>query len=103
MPVGNGDTTSLGNPDGGGRSFNYSIQVGSQRIKASTKKSVAIDGVALRIRYLVKIYRDGKQVSSFRFSFEKEGRERLCMWYKSLYETWSISPLNESKDKCGCK
>jgi|RhiMetdeSRZDD1v2_1073273.scaffolds.fasta_scaffold505487_3 hypothetical protein len=102
VPKPNSDPISLGKPDGGDRSFNYTIQIGSQKVAASTERAVAIDDLSLNKTHLVKILRDGKLVESFRFNFAKEGSNHLCLWYKSLYETWSLWPAKSSKDKCRC-
>src|SRR5262245_59591651 len=97
VPKPNSEPISLGNPDGGGRSFNYVIQIASRKIAASTERTVAIDGLSLNKTHLVIILRDGKVVESFRFNFAKEGGNHLCLWYKSLYETWSLWPAKSSK------
>jgi hypothetical protein len=102
VPKPNSDPISLGNPDGGERSFNYTIQIGSRKVSASTERAVAIDGLSLNKTHLVKILRDGELVESFRFNFAKEGSNHLRLWYKSLYETWSLGPAKNSKDKCRC-
>jgi hypothetical protein len=101
VPKPNADPVSLGNPVGGSRSFNYTIVIDGQKATASTERSVAIKNLALHKTHLLKILRDGKQVESFRFSFRQEGATRLCLWYKSLYETWSLWP-GKNKNKCGC-
>lgn len=100
VPKQNSEPISLGNPDGGNRSFNYTIQIGSQKVDASTARATAIDGLSLNKTHLVKILRDGKLVESFRFNFTKVGSNHLCLSYKSLYETWSLWPAKGSKDKC---
>src|SRR5262249_21341040 len=102
VPNPNSEPMSLGNPDGGNRSFNYTIQIGSRKVAASTERAVAIEGLSLNKTHLVKILRDGKLVESFRFNFTKQGGNHLCLWYKSLYETWSLSPAKDSKSKCRC-
>jgi hypothetical protein len=100
VPKPNSEQMSLGNPDGGGRSFNYTIQIDSRKIAASTERAVAIDGLSLNKTHLVKILHAGKVVESFRFNFAKEGSNHLRLWYKPLYETWSLRPAESSKDKC---
>src|SRR5262245_16608099 len=40
VPKPNSDPISLGNPDGGDRSFNYTIQIGSRKVAASTERAV---------------------------------------------------------------
>src|SRR5262245_516331 len=102
VPKSNSKPISLGNPDGGNRSFNYTIQIGSRKVSASTERAVTIEGLSLNRTHLVKILRDDKLAESFRFNFTKEGSNHLCLWYKSLYETWSLWPAKSSKDKCRC-
>lgn len=103
VPKSNSDPVSLGNPAGGNRSFDYTIQIGSKKVAASTEKTGRFEDLPLNKTHVVKIYRDGKQVSSFRFRFEKKGSNQLCLWYKALYEAWSLWPLKDSKGKCSCK
>jgi hypothetical protein len=100
VPKPNSEPISLGNPDGGNRSFNYTIQIGSRKVAASTEGAVRIDGLSLSKTHLVKILRGDKLVESFRFNFAKEESNHLCLRYKSLYETWSLWPAKGSKDKC---
>jgi hypothetical protein len=102
VPKPSSEPISLGNPDGGNRSFNYTIQIGSRKVAASTEGVVTIDGLSLSKTHLVKILRGDKPVESFRFNFAKEGSNHLCLWYKSLYETWSLWPAKRSKGKCRC-
>lgn len=102
VPKPNSEQISLGNPAGGNRSFNYVIQIGSQKASATTEHSVALKGLSTNKPLLAKIFRDGKLVESFRFSFSKIGSNHLCLWYKSLYETWTLVPTKGSKDKCRC-
>jgi len=95
---------SLANPAGGNRTFNYSIQVGNGVIKPVIQKAgTRITGLVLKQSHLLKIRRDGKLVQSFRFTFEKEGSNQLCLWFKSLYETWSLWTVKEAGNKCACK
>lgn len=102
VPKPNADPLSLGNPAGGDRTFNYKVQIGSQNITASTQRSVALKGLVLNKKHFVKILRDDKTVESFHFSFAKAGSAHLCLWYKSLYETWTLSPAKGARDKCNC-
>ena len=95
---------SLANPTGGGRAFNYSIQIDKGLITPiSNEKAKLVSGLELKGKHLIKIRRDGKVVESFLFSFEKEGSNKLCIWYKPLYETWSIWPAIEGGKKCRCE
>ena len=104
VPKPNSEAMSLANPAGGNRIFNYSIQVDNGAIKPVAQKNGArITGLALKQSHLLKIRRDGKIVQSFRFTFEKEGSNHLCLWFKSLYETWLLWTVKEAGNKCACK
>jgi hypothetical protein len=95
---------SLANPTGGGRTFNYTIQIDKGPIKpVSNEKAILISELVLKRKHLIKIRRDGKLVESFSFTFEKQGSDRLCLWFKPLYETWTLWTAKESGKKCYCK
>jgi hypothetical protein len=95
--------TSLGNPAGGGRTFNYAVRIDNGRLTAVPHdKGVRISGLRLGRRHVVRIYRDGKLAHSFRFTFEQQGSPALCLWYKALYETWSLWPQKDAKSNCTC-
>src|SRR5437879_1450509 len=62
--------TSLANPAGGGRTFEYSVQIDRGQIRrVSHDAGVRIDGLALKRKHLVKIRKDGRVVQSFWFAF----------------------------------
>jgi hypothetical protein len=104
VPVPAPGEVSLGNPAGGGRTFNYAVRVDEgQLTDVPHDKGLRIDGLALGTRHLVRIYRDGKRVESFYFTFEEMKSEALCLWYKSLYETWSLSTRKQMKSICNCR
>jgi hypothetical protein len=87
---------SLANPAG-------SIQIdGGQSIQVSSDSGIRIAGLALKRKHLVKIRRDGKLVESFWFTFERLGNDELCLWYKSLYGTWSLWTAKEAGRICDC-
>ncbi|MBC7797849.1 MAG: hypothetical protein H7Z37_13330 [Pyrinomonadaceae bacterium] len=77
-----------------------SIQVDKRKPAiVSLTSSGEIKGLSLKGRHLLKIRRDGKTVTSFWFSFEKEGEKDLCLWYYKGYGTFSIKPAKDCK--CG--
>ena len=95
--------TSLGNPAGGGRTFNYAVRIdGGPVTPVAHDKGVRIGGLRLGRRHVVRIYRDGKLAHSFRFTFEEHGSNALCLWYKALYETWSLWPQKDARSNCDC-
>ena len=103
VPVPGSGRTSLANPAGGGRTFEYSVQIDRDQIRrVSHDVGVRIDGLALKRKHLLKIRKDGRVVQSFWFAFEKQGSSELCLWYKSLYETWSLWTVKEARTNCDC-
>lgn len=100
----NNGEKSLSNPSGGNRIQMYEVQVDSKaKIKVSNSESVKINGLSANKKHLVKIFGDGKAVESFRFSFSDYSSNKLCLWFKSLYETWSLWETKESGRICQCK
>jgi hypothetical protein len=103
VPKPSSGEASLANPAGGGRTFEYAIQFNDGPITPIPHhKGLQINGLSLNRRHLVRIYRDGDLVESFRFAFETYRSRELCLWYKSLYETWSLWTKQEAKDNCDC-
>ncbi len=101
VPKPNDRPISLGNPTGGNRSFNFTIQVDQQAgVPVDHEKSIMISGLAIKGTHLVQIFRDGKPFASFRFRFEQYKSKELCLWFKALYETWS---LWENTASVGCR
>lgn len=100
----NDEKRQLGNPAGGGRVFDFSIQIGDGEIKALPHKTnVLYGGLDLEKRHWVRIRNQGKQVESFRFSFKQKESNSLCLWFGELYETWSLWPQEGSYHLCDCR
>lgn len=94
---------SLANPAGGGRVFEYTVQVDDRKPSSvSFERNVLLADLATSRRHLVVIRNQGRRVSSFWFDFESAGDRRLCLWFKELYETWSLSPAKHLGGRCGC-
>ena len=84
--------------------FDYSIQVGEgPNIKTNQNKGFIYPIESKENRYLVKVYNANKLKSSFWLSFEEYETSELCLWFNSLYETWSVWALEKSKHLCDCK
>jgi len=92
-----------GNPSGGRRVSTYSIQVDAKpKVFASSDAKVKISGLSTGRKHLVKIYGDGELVESFRFRFGEFETQELCLWFNSLYETWSLWDAKDGGSKCRC-
>ncbi len=103
VPRTNSGEISLANPAGGGRSFNFSVQVdGMPAVDASSDAGKLIGGLPLGRNHLVKIRRDGQLVQSFKFSFRKFESKDLCLWLKPLYETWQLWESKGAGAMCQC-
>ena len=95
---------SLANPAGGNPISTYSVQVDKMSpTVASNDRSVRISSIATGRKHLVKIIGDGKVVQSFWFSFSKFKTRDLCLFFNSLYETWSLWDGKEGRAICRCK
>jgi hypothetical protein len=95
--------TGLGNPAGGGRSFNYAVQFGKLKpVKVSFERDVVVSGLELHQRHMVKVRKDDKMSTSFWMRFEESDRGKLCLFNKQLYDTWVLWPAHESRHICKC-
>jgi hypothetical protein len=89
---------------GGGREFNYSVQIDKGAIvPLSIEKPIQIAGLVPKQKHLIKI-RTGKSLAqSFFFTFESLGSGRLCLWYRSFYRDWHLWPARDGGKKCQCE
>jgi hypothetical protein len=103
IPEPNDGPLSLGNPVGGGRDFNFSVQIDDgETVHLEFKKSARYENLSLKSKHIVKIRRSGKIIESFWFSFKEYQSSALCLWFKPLYETWSLWELEDSRHMCEC-
>lgn len=103
LPEGVG-VRSLATPTGEPRARVFKVQIdGRPAVRVSDKAGVKIGGLALGRRHLVRIYGDGKPLESFRFKFSDYSSRELCLWFKSLYETWSLWEAKDGGAKCRCE
>lgn len=100
----NNGEKSLSNPSGGNHIQIYEVQIDNKsKIKVSNTESVKIGGLSTKNKHRITIFGDGKAVESFRFSFSDHSSNKLCLWFKSLYETWSLWTTKEAGKICQCK
>jgi hypothetical protein len=94
---------SLANPSGGGRTYDYAVQIDDRMpAKISFDDGVLIPDLAVGRKHSVVIRNQGRKVESVRFTFESKGDVSLCLWFKELYETWSLTPAKERGGSCSC-
>ena len=95
---------SLANAAGGNPISTYSIQIDRMsRVVASNDGPVRISSIATGRKHRVKIIGDGKLVQSFWFNFSTFKTKDLCLFFNSLYETWSLWDGKEGRAICRCK
>lgn len=100
----NNGEKSLANPSGGNRVQNYEVQIDKKaKVKVSNSEKLNIGGLASNKKHLVKIIGDGKVVESFQFGFNESSSKNPCLWFNSLYETWSLWNAKDAGNKCSCK
>ncbi len=94
---------SLANPSGGNQVRSYTIQIdGRPAVKASAEHGVMINDLDLAGKHIVKVKGNGKNLAAFRFQFADYASHNLCMWFKPLYETWSLTPAKGHGKGCIC-
>ena len=99
----NGEKT-LANPSGGNRVQNYQVQIDKKaKVTVSNSDMIKISGLASNKKHLVKIIGDEKVVESFQFGFNDFSSKNLCLWFNSLYETWSLWNAKDKGKSCNCK
>ena len=95
---------SLANPAGGNPISTYAIQVDKTApVVASNDRPMRISSLARNRKHVVKIIGDGKVVASFRLDFKKYKTSELCLFFNSLYETWSLWDAKEGRGICKCR
>lgn len=95
---------SLANPAGGNPISVYSIQVDKMPVVvASNDRAIRISSISPTRKHLVKIIGDGKTVQSFWFTFKEFKTKDLCLFFNSLYETWSLWDGKEGRATCKCQ
>jgi hypothetical protein len=95
---------SLANPAGGNSISTYSIQVDKMSpVAASNDSPVRISSIATGRKHLVRIMGDGKVIQSFWLNFSRFKTKDLCLFFNSLYETWSLWDGKEGRAICRCK
>jgi hypothetical protein len=104
IPEPNNEEISLANPAGGGRDFNFTIQIDKGEIKTIPfDTTIIFTKLNLETKHLITIRNNNEITESFWFSFSKYKEDKLCLWFKPLYETWSLWELSKSKHICKCK
>ena len=89
-------------PKGTDSSIEYSVQIdGAEWIELSSKEAKCVKDMNMNENHLVAIRADGKQIESFRFTFEADHAD-LCLFQSPLYFTWILRPAEETGDWCPC-
>ncbi len=83
--------------NGGNRIKRYTIKIDdSAPIRVLPDKGVAAPPLSLGDRHVVRVFGDGKQVVSFRFSFGDYSTNELCLGFNDFYETWSVRDCEDA-------
>ncbi len=54
-------------------------------------------------RFLIQISDEDGLLESFWVDYANLETDSACLWFKSLYETWSLWPLSKSRHICDCE
>lgn len=94
---------SLSNPNGGLPDVTYSIQIDAAApIELSRSTGISSPPLAIGDRHTVIVTQDATRIESFHFRFRPGEARELCLFMKSLYQTWNLWPLEQTGSWCSC-
>ena len=94
---------SLDNPTGEFPDATYLIRInGDAPVELSRSEGLWSAPLSVGVRHTVIIARDGEQIESFHFRFKPGEATEICLFMKSLYQTWILEPLQGSGAWCSC-
>ena len=103
VPAPTAGRRSLSNPSGGNPDVTYSVQINFRKpVELSRTIGQWSDGLALGKQHSVMIRADGQRIESFYFTFNEPHESDLCLWFKSLYQTWQLWPMSRTGNWCEC-
>jgi hypothetical protein len=83
--------------------FQYTIQLDDgPQLPTNPKSGFTYPLDDVEATFLVKIRRDDEIVEAFTVDLAKFEANQACLWFKPLYETWSLWELQKSKHLCDC-
>jgi hypothetical protein len=97
-----GGEKSLANPSGGNAAHAYSVQIdGGPSIAVAADRGTLVEALDLDKPHTVVIYADGLRKETIRLRFGEHRAQ--CLWFKALYETWSLTPRAGKEKICACE
>jgi hypothetical protein len=92
----------LANPSGGNAARVYSVQIdGRSNIAVAADRGTLVEALELDKPHTVVIYADGLRKETIRLRFGEHHAQ--CLWFKALYETWSLTPRARMGKICACE
>jgi hypothetical protein len=93
VPVATAGAKSLANDTASVVPYEFTVSFdGDEPVSVSHKESVLVSGLSLASSHRVKISQSGQPKASFTFWFSQHKSSNLCLWFKPLYESWSLTP-----------
>jgi len=94
-------------PDGkAGREYAYrfTVQIDSRPPVAVTEgmSPTAVKDLDTSTKHRVVIRDEDRVIETFSFTFQGRGSLYLCLWYKTGYQTWSLTPYQSGRTWCQC-
>ena len=92
VPMATSGSKSLTNGTASSVPYDFTVSFdGNKPLKVSHKTPIKVSGLSLAARHRVQIRQGGRPKASFVFSFSDHETDNLCLWFKSLHETWSLT------------
>ena len=103
VPNSTSGNKSLSNTTASAKPYEFTVTIdGVAPVSASHSTSTLIANLLAATSHRVSIHQGGDLATSFRFRFAEQKSNHLCLWFKPLYESWSLWPMSDSKGKCSC-
>ncbi len=83
--------------------FDYGVQIDKGLLIKTSSSSTAYPILSIDDTHMVKIYNGNKIIESFKFNFASYKTTKVCLWFNSFYQTWSLWPYEHSAGHCACK
>ena len=93
VPIATSGSKSLANATASSAPYDFTVTIDRKNpIEVSHRTPILVSNLSLASRHRVQIKQGGRLKESFVFSFSDHNTGNLCLWFRSLYEIWSLSP-----------
>ena len=83
--------------------YDFEIRVSGVGVfKPNSKSSTSTGPIPLRTARTITISNSGKPFASFKTKYPDAEFPKMCLWFRSFYQTWQFTSAAGQGDKCRC-